>query len=124
MTGAKSGIFGLFQGKRMRDMVIVLTNAPDEATALALAEQLIASRVAACVNCMSPVQSAYYWQGKVERTQEIPLLIKAPRANYRDVERVIREHHPYEVPEIIALPIVAGLPAYLQWIADETISAQ
>ena len=104
----------------MSDMMVVLTNAPDEATALALADRLVTSRAAACVNCLPAVQSIYLWQGEVERASECPLLIKAPRANYAEVEQVIRENHPYEVPEIIALPIIAGLPAYLQWIADET----
>lgn len=108
----------------MTDMVMVLTNLPDDATAMALAEKLVACRVAACVNCMAPVQSVYHWQGRIERAYEIPILIKAPRANYPEIERLIREHHPYDVPEIIALPIVAGLPAYLQWIGDETVSAQ
>lgn len=104
------------------EMIVVLTNAPDEATALALADRLVATRVAACVNCLPVVQSIYRWQGEVERASEYPLLIKAPHTNYAEVERTIRELHPYEVPEIVALPIVAGLPAYLQWMADETAS--
>lgn len=104
------------------DMIVVLTNMPDEATARALADKLVTSRVAACVNCLPAVQSTYLWQGKTEHATEFPLLIKASRENYVEVEHVIRENHPYEVPEIIALPIVDGLPAYLQWIADETVS--
>lgn len=105
---------------QMSDTMVVLTNAPDEATALALADKLVTSRVAACANCLPAVQSVYLWQGEVERASEFPVLIKAPRANYAEVERMIRESHPYAVPEIIALPIIAGLPAYLQWILDET----
>lgn len=100
--------------------IAVLTNVPDEASAIMLADKLVSSRAAACVNCLPAVQSTYLWQGKVERASEFPLLIKTSRANYADVERLIRENHPHEVPEIIALPVVAGLPAYLQWIADET----
>ncbi len=106
------------------DMMVVLTNAPDETTALELAEKLVISGVAACVNCLSPMQSIYRWRGEVEHAKETPLLIKAPRANYAEIERVIRESHPYEVPEVIALPVIAGLAAYLQWLDDETISGQ
>lgn len=102
------------------DTIAILTNTPDEATALMLADKLVTSRAAACVNCLPAVQSTYLWQGKVEQASEFPLLIKTSRANYAEVERVIRENHPYDVPEVIALPIVTGLPAYLQWIASET----
>ena len=102
------------------EMMVVLTNAPDEATALVLADKLVKSRAAACVNCLPQIQSIYRWQGEVERTSEFPLLIKAPRVNYAQVEYIIRENHPYQVPEIIAVPIIAGLPAYLQWIDAET----
>ena len=66
------------------------------------------------------MQSVYQWQGAIEQTNEVTLLIKTVRARYAELEAAIKAMHPYEVPEIIALPIVAGLPAYLDWIAHET----
>lgn len=101
------------------ETLLVLTNLPDLATANVLAAQLIERRLAACVNVLSPCQSVYRWQGKVEQAVEIPLAIKTTRPRYAEVESAIRELHPDEVPEIIAIPVTAGLPAYLQWIEQE-----
>ena len=84
------------------------------------AEALIDQRVAACVNILSPCASVYRWQGKVESTDEIPILIKTQRSHYDRVEQLIKMMHPYELPEVILVPIQNGLPAYLQWIAAET----
>jgi periplasmic divalent cation tolerance protein len=64
--------------------------------------------------------SFYRWQGKLERADEIPLLIKTTRAAYPRLENSLRKLHPYELPEIIALPVSAGLPEYLNWVAQET----
>ena len=85
-----------------------------------LAESLVGARAAACVNVLAPCRSIYHWQGKTESTEEIPLLIKTTEACYAEVEHIIRELHPYELPEIILVPITGGLPAYLDWVADET----
>ena len=101
-------------------VVLVMTNLPNRETALHLAEILINNRVSACVNVLAPCQSIYHWQGKTQSTEETPLLIKTTALRYAEVERLIREHHPYELPEIICVPVSAGLPAYLQWIDDET----
>lgn len=100
--------------------LLVLTNLPDEASAHALASRLVAARVAACVNILAPCRSVYRWQGKVEDATEVPLLIKTTAARYAALEAEIRAHHPYELPEVIALPITQGLPEYLQWVAAET----
>lgn len=100
--------------------MLVVTNLPDRAAAEALAEKLVAGRLAACVNVLAPCLSVYRWQGEVERAEEVPLLIKTPAALYGKVEQTIRECHPYELPEIVAIPLVAGLPAYLAWVAGET----
>jgi periplasmic divalent cation tolerance protein len=100
--------------------LLILTNVPDQATAEKLARALIDQRAAACVNVLAPCRSIYRWQGAVETADEIPLLIKSTVANYPDVERIVRAQHPYDVPELIALPITQGLPAWLDWLAQET----
>lgn len=102
------------------DTLFVITNLPDQASAETLAAHLVESRLAACVNLLAPCKSVYQWQGKVEQAMEYPLLIKTTQARYAEVEAAIREQHPYELPEIIALPLAAGLPAYLDWVRNET----
>ncbi|AXK38627.1 divalent-cation tolerance protein CutA [Crenobacter cavernae] len=97
---------------------IVLCNAPDEATASRLAETLVGERLAACVNLLAPCRSVYRWQGRVETASEVPMLIKTTAERYPALEARLAELHPYEVPEIVALPLSAGLPAYLAWLAD------
>lgn len=100
--------------------LLVLTNLPDVASAEKLARALVESRAAACVNVFAACRSIYRWQGAVETADEIPLLIKTTRAAYPRVEAVVRAQHPYDVPELIAVPITHGLPAYLDWVAKET----
>ena len=100
--------------------LLVLTNLPDDASAEKLAHALIESRAAACVNVLAACRSIYRWQGAVETAVEIPLLIKTTRAAYPRVEEIIRVQHPYDVPELIAIPITLGLPDYLDWLATET----
>lgn len=100
--------------------LLVLTNLPDRATAEKLAEALIQKRVAACVNILAPCRSVYRWKGAVQRDEEHPVLIKTTRESYAALEAAIREAHPYELPEIVAVPIERGLPAYLDWVARET----
>lgn len=104
----------------MSDVLLVITNLPDEQAAAVLAQQLVETRVAACVNRLAPCVSTYHWQGKVETASEVPLLIKTTRAAYPRLEQLIRAAHPYELPEIIAVPLTAGLPAYLDWVSQET----
>lgn len=101
--------------------LLVLTNCPDEAVANTIALAVVEEKLAACVNILPRVQSVYRWQGSVESATEIPLLIKTSAAAYPALERRIAELHPYELPEIIALPIAHGLPAYLNWLAAETL---
>ena len=79
--------------------------------------------MAACVNILPRIQSIYRWQGTVESATEIPLFIKSTAASYPALEEAIRRQHPHQVPEIIALPIERGLPAYLNWVAAETLQA-
>ena len=103
------------------DIRLVITNCPDEETANRIALAVVEAQLAACVNILPRVQSIYRWQGAVESAVEVPLLIKTTAAAYPALEAAIRESHPYDVPEIIALPITAGLPAYLNWLAAETL---
>lgn len=104
----------------MNEVLLVLTNVPDEATGVAIARRLVDDRLSACVNLLPAVRSIYRWQGAAEETAETTLLIKTTQQRYHDVEAAIRAQHPYELPEIIALPVAAGLPAYLAWVATET----
>jgi len=100
--------------------ILVITQFPDKKGAVAVAKALIDQHVAACVNILSPCTSMYRWQGKIESSDEISVLIKTQRQHYERVEQLIKMMHPYELPEVIMVPIMGGLPAYLQWIAAET----
>jgi periplasmic divalent cation tolerance protein len=104
----------------MPDVLIVLTNCPDAAVAGRIARALVENRVAACVNQLPAVTSTYRWQGAVESAVEVTLLIKCTRDRYPAVEEAIRQLHPYQLPEIVALPAVAGFAPYLRWVDDET----
>lgn len=102
------------------ETLLVLTNCPDEETANAIALAVVEAKLAACVNILPRAQSIYRWQGVVESATEIPLFIKSTAAHYPALEKLICSLHPAEIPEIIALPIAQGLPAYLSWVAAET----
>lgn len=100
--------------------LLVMTNMPDQASAEILATALVEQRVAACVNVLPPAQSVYRWKGCVESASEVPLLIKTTAERYPILEEAILAGHPYELPEIVAVPVEYGLPAYLDWVAAET----
>ena len=102
-------------------MLLILCNCPDEEIANRIALAVLESGLAACVNILPRVQSLYRWQGKIESATEIPLFIKSTAANYPALEAAIQKLHPYDIPEIIALPVERGLPAYLNWVAAETV---
>src|SRR5574340_1323674 len=104
----------------MSDLLLVITDMPDAESAARLAQQIIEARAAACVNQLAPCISTYRWQGSIETAAEVPLLIKTTKAAYPRLEQLIREEHPYELPEIIAVSVDAGLPAYLGWVSNET----
>lgn len=103
------------------ETLLVITNCPDEESANAIALAVVEAELAACVNILPRIQSVYRWQGKIESASEIPLFFKLTVETYPALETRIRELHPYDVPEIIAVPISHGLPAYLNWVAAETI---
>ncbi|MCW3481776.1 divalent-cation tolerance protein CutA [Neisseriaceae bacterium JH1-16] len=101
---------------------VVLCTAPDAVTAERLARILVEEALAACVNLLAPCQSVYRWQGQLESASEIPMIIKTTAENYPRLEARLVELHPYEVPEILALPVEAGLPSYLTWVAEQANS--
>ena len=100
--------------------LLVLTNVPERAVAERIADLLVEQRLAACVNVLAPCRSVYRWKDAVQRDEEHPLLIKTTTERYPALEKALRAAHPYELPEIIAVPIERGLPAYLDWVAAET----
>ena len=102
------------------ETLLVITHLPDADAAHVLADRLVGERLAACVNILAPCRSVYRWKGEVQHDEEHPVLIKSTRDRYPELEAAIRANHPYELPEIIAVPIALGLPAYLDWVAAET----
>lgn len=84
-----------------------------------MARQLVELRLAACVNILAPCLSIYQWQGKCCEENEVPLMIKTTAACYPALEATIRRLHPYELPEIVAVDIAQGLPAYLGWVTSQ-----
>ncbi len=102
------------------EMILVVSNMPDAEVAHSIARELVGRQLAACVNILPGVHSVYRWQGAVEEAGEVTVLIKTRRACYAALEAAMATLHPYDVPEIIALPISGGLPAYLGWLAEST----
>jgi periplasmic divalent cation tolerance protein len=100
--------------------LLVLTNLPDRAAAQRLADLVVEKRLAACVNILAPCRSVYRWKGAVQHDEEHPILIKTTAERYPELEKALRAEHPYELPEIVAVPVERGLPAYLEWVAGET----
>ena len=103
---------------------IVLCTCPNMGAAEGIANQLVAAGLAACVNIVPGLKSVYLWEGAVTADDELLLMIKTTAARYQDLEDAIREVHPYELPEIVSVPILAGLPGYLQWIQDATSTSR
>ena len=102
--------------------IIVITNAPGRDVALRIAHALVERKLAACVNVLAECISVYRWKDQLETATEVPLLIKTRAAIYNEVEAAIRSLHPYELPEIIAVPIGHGLPDYLEWVNTQTFT--
>lgn len=99
--------------------LLVLSTFPDPATAARIGRELVEQHCAACVNLLPAVQSIYRWEGKVEEGSETLAFIKTTSERYEALETTLRRLHPYEVPEIIALPIDEGSPAYLRWVSEQ-----
>ena len=104
----------------INSLLLVMTNCPDQATALSIAQEILKAKLAACVNVLPEIRSLYYWNGQQEDQSEIPLQIKTMAGAYPALQTLITEHHPYDVPEIIALPIAQVSDAYAHWVQQET----
>jgi periplasmic divalent cation tolerance protein len=103
----------------MEQYIQVITTTANKEDAAKIAAALVEKRLAACVQIVGPVHSIYRWEGKVEQAEEWQCLIKSRQDLFAELEQVIKAIHPYEIPEIIALTIVAGSADYLQWLRDE-----
>lgn len=106
----------------MNKFLFAFTTAPDDGTAQKIAKKLVEERLAACVTVSAPSQSYYWWQSKISEEREHILFIKTKASLFSKLEKKIQEIHPYEIPEIIAIPILKGSAKYLNWIAKETIT--
>lgn len=100
--------------------LIVFCTCPDAATADRLARGVVEARLAACVNALPAVRSTYRWHDRVEQAEEVLLVIKTERDRLDALSRRLREMHPYELPEVLAVEASAGLPEYLDWVAQQT----
>jgi periplasmic divalent cation tolerance protein len=103
----------------MTDKVIVFSTCPSRAEAKRIARDLVEARLAACVNIIDGVECIYSWKGKVEESQEVMLVVKSRRDLLGVLQERLASMHSYEVPEAIAIPVVDGLPAYLEWLDRE-----
>lgn len=102
----------------MSDALVCLCTCPDEAVAVALGRQLVATRLAACVNLVPGLRSIYRWQGDLEEGTEVLLIIKTTTRTFAALAAAVRAAHPYELPELIAVPITHGSPEYLAWLSS------
>jgi len=97
-------------------VLLVYCTCPDADTAARLAEAAVAANAAACGNLVGPISSIYRWKGKIERSEEVLLLLKTTAKAYDRLEALLQEQHPYEVPEILATPVTRGLTSYIDWV--------
>ena len=101
------------------DYIQVFTTVDNKEAAERIAKSIVEKRLAACVQIVGPIESVYRWKGKIEKAVEWLLLIKSKKSLYAELEKSIREMHPYEVPEIISVPISQGFKDYLNWLETE-----
>ena len=102
----------------MSPYIVCLVTIDDIEKAVRIGQILVENKLAACVNLLPEIRSIYSWQGKIHDELETLMIIKTRKDVFKDLQKTIKELHPYEVPEIITLPIDQGLPEYLQWIHD------
>ncbi len=100
------------------EVLLVLSTFPDLETARRIARHLIDKKCAACANILPSIESIYRWEGKVEEGNETLVFFKTSVSQFEELQRMLLQLHPYETPEIIALAVEAGLPAYLQWVTE------
>lgn len=107
----------------MKEAIVIFVTASSEEEARTLARDLVGSKLVACANLLPGLHSLFYWKGKVEEAGEVLLMMKSRAELFDRIERRVRKLHSYEVPEIIALPILQGSAPYLAWIMEETDGA-
>lgn len=100
--------------------LLVLSTCPDQSSARHIAEIVVTEKRAACVNIVPGITSCFFWEGKMDTEDELLLVMKTTSENYPALETLIKDEHPYELPEIIAVPIRTGLSGYLDWIVSNT----
>jgi periplasmic divalent cation tolerance protein len=105
----------------MTDYIQVTTTAETQADAQAIARAIVEGRLASCAQVVGPITSTYWWQGKIETTEEWLCIIKTSQDLYAKLEGMILSVHPYQVPEILATPILAGSQSYLEWLGDSLV---
>ncbi|MDT3252431.1 divalent cation tolerance protein CutA [Serratia sp. root2] len=98
------------------EAVVILCTAPDEATAQDLAARVLGEKLAACATLLPGVTSLYYWEGKLEQEYEVQILFKSDRRHQDALLDTLKQHHPYQTPELLVLPVMAGDKDYLLWI--------
>jgi periplasmic divalent cation tolerance protein len=106
----------------MTDVLLVFCTCPDAVVAERLARGLVDERLAACVNILPEIRSIYRWEGKVQNDGEVLMMVKTTRSVYPALENWLGQHHPYDVAEILAVPVHAGSGNYLDWVVNETKS--
>ena len=105
----------------MQNYIVIMSTCPNKESAATVANILVEKRLAACVNILPGLTSVYQWKDQIESSEEHLLIIKSQETLFPEVEKTIVEYHPYELPEVIAVPIVNGLHDYLKWLGDNTL---
>ena len=105
-----------------RQVLVILVTTANQKEAVKIANAMVSANLAACTNIIPAIQSVYRWKGKIVKEREVLIILKSTKARYRALEKAIRGLHSYETPEIIALPVSAGLNRYLAWVTDATHS--
>jgi periplasmic divalent cation tolerance protein len=106
--------------KPAEQVFVVLVTVKNVKEAVRIGEEMVDMKLAACANVIPGVQSIYRWKGKVAKAQEALLILKSTKHRYRTLEKAIKTMHTYEVPEVIALPVIKGSAAYVRWVRGET----
>lgn len=104
----------------MHDATVTFITTPDRATAERLAEHLVSTRLAACVNIVSGITSVYRWEGKVQKDDEVLMVVKSRPERWGEIEEAMEKEHPYDTPEVIHLAIADGSEKYLKWLVSES----
>lgn len=109
--------------KSASQVLVVFVTAKNRKEAVKIGEEMVHTKLAACVNIIPGIHSIYRWDRKIAKAQEVFLVLKSTKSRYRALEKAIKTMHTYEIPEIIALPVMEGLDKYLEWVRSETTAA-